>query len=156
MAAKKKTTAAGTIINRKAQFNYHLIERFQAGLVLQGSEVKSLRAGKANMSDAYATIRRGHELWLLNCHISPYPPASYNNHEPTRTRKLLLHAHELERLIGKIKEKGLTIIPTRLYFTERGLAKCEIALASGKTRGDKRETTKKREAERETRRALKR
>ncbi len=143
-----------SITNRKAGFNYHLLEKFEAGIMLTGSEVKSLRDGRANLSDAYAVVRGG-ALWLLNCHISQYAPASMQNHEPTRSRKLLLHKKEIERLIGKMKEKGFTIIPTRLYFNARGIAKCEIALATGKTHGDKRETMKKREAERSMQRALK-
>lgn len=144
-----------SIVNRKAGFHYHLLEKFEAGLMLTGSEVKSLRHGRANLSDAYAVVRRG-ELWLLNCHISPYPPAAMMNHEPKRSRKLLLHKGEIERLIGKMQAKGCTLIPTKLYFTPRGHAKCELALATGKTHGDKRETMKKREADRAMRRALKR
>lgn len=142
------------ITNRKAGFNFHLLDKFEAGIMLQGSEVKSLRDGRANLSDAYAVVR-GDELWLLNCHISPYAPAALQNHEPKRSRKLLLHKREIERLIGKMKEKGFTLIPTKLYFTTRGIAKCEIALATGKTHGDKRETMKKREADRSMQRALK-
>ncbi|MBI2344053.1 MAG: SsrA-binding protein SmpB [Deltaproteobacteria bacterium] len=152
MTPKRETVA---ILNRKAKFHYHLLEFFEAGMVLTGSEVKSLRAGRANLGDAYAIFRRD-ALWLLHCHISLYPPAAANNHEPLRSRKLLLHARELARLIGKMKERGLTVIPTKLYFTPRGLAKCELALARGKAQHDKRETTKKREAERAMRRAMKR
>ncbi len=150
-----KSKESKSLINRKAGFNFHLLEKFEAGLMLTGSEVKSLRAGRANLSDAYAVVRRA-ALWLLNCHISHYAPAALQNHEPTRSRKLLLHKNELERLIGKMKEKGLTVIPTKLYFNTRGIAKCELALAKGKTHGDKRETMKKRDADRAMQRALKR
>jgi SsrA-binding protein len=143
------------IINKKAGFNYHFLEKFEAGMVLQGSEVRSLREGRANLSDAYAIVRKG-ELWLLNCHISPYAPASYNNHEPTRSRKLLLKSDEIQRLIGKMQEKGLALIPTKLYFGASGYAKCQLALAQGKASHDKRATIKKREADRSMRRALKR
>ncbi|MBI4238896.1 MAG: SsrA-binding protein SmpB [Deltaproteobacteria bacterium] len=143
-----------TITNRKASFRFHLSDRFEAGLVLTGSEVKSLRLGRANLVDAYAVIHNG-ALWLLNCHINPYEAASYNNHEPTRSRKLLLHAHEIERLGAKIKERGLTLVPLRLYFNARGIVKCELALAKGKAEFDKRESIKKRETDRLMRRALK-
>ncbi len=154
-AMTKKDDAPHAIANRKAGFNYVLLDRFEAGLVLTGSEVKSMRAGRANLTDAYAFIKGG-ELWLLNCHISRYDPAANNNHEPTRTRKLLLKKSELNKLIGKMKEKGLTVIPTRLYFSARGFVKCEIALAKGKQNADKRDTIKKREVDRSLRRALKR
>jgi SsrA-binding protein len=144
-----------SILNKKARFHYHLLETFEAGLVLTGSEVKSLRGGRANLVDAYAVVRKG-ELWLLNSHISTYPPAAQNNHVPTRTRKLLLHAREVERLMGKMQEKGLTLVPTKLYFNARGMAKCELALAKGKAQHDKRDTIKKRESDRAMHRALKR
>lgn len=144
-----------SIVNRQAGFKYQLLDRLEAGLMLTGSEVKSLRAGKANLTDAYA-IFRGDELWLLNCHISRYDPASHNNHEPTRNRKLLLKARELEKLIGQLKEKGLTMVPTKIYFTKRGIAKCELALARGKQTHDKRASIKARETNRDLRRALKR
>ena len=152
---KKKKTPPGTIVNRKARFNYQILESFEAGIMLKGSEVKSLRAGRANLTDAYA-ITKGDEIFLLNLHISPYDPASLQNHEPTRTRKLLLHRKEINKLLVKIKENGLTMIPTKVYFNSRGIAKCEIALGKGKAQHDKRETIKKRESDRDMQRALKR
>lgn len=139
--------------NRQARHNYELLDRFEAGIVLAGTEVKSLRGGHAQLKDSYALIRNG-EAFLLNCHISPYQNAGYAIHEPDRTRKLLLHAAEIRRLDGKTREKGLTLIPTRLYFKD-GRVKCEIALARGKQLHDKRETERRREADREARQALK-
>lgn len=123
-------------------------------MVLTGSEVKSLRDGKANLSDGYVIHKNG-ELYLINAHISPYAPANRFNHEPLRTRKLLLHMEELERLMGKMKERGLTLIPTKIYF-KRGRAKCEIALAKGKKTADRREDLKKKTHQREIERALRR
>lgn len=140
-------------INRKASFRFVLLERFEAGLVLTGSEVKSLRNGKANLGDAYAVFKNN-ELWLLNSHISEYPPAAGMNHPPLRSRKLLLKRQQIERLIGQLKQKGLTLIPTKLYFTARGIAKCELALAKGKAQHDKRESIKKRETDRQLRRVI--
>lgn len=140
--------------NRKATFNYHLLEKFEAGMVLQGSEVKSLRDGRANLGDAYAVIKNG-GIFLLNCHISPYPPAARQNHEPLRTRKLLLHQREIEKLTGKLQEKGLTLIPTKIYFNKEGRAKIELALAQGKKLFDKREDLKKAESRRAISRAMK-
>ncbi|MBI4124993.1 MAG: SsrA-binding protein SmpB [Deltaproteobacteria bacterium] len=140
--------------NRKAGFNYHLLEKFEAGMVLQGSEVKSLRAGRANLGDAYAVVKGG-EVFLLNCHISPYPPAAGQNHEPLRTRKLLIKKREMERLTGKLQERGLTLVPTKIYFNQEGRAKVELALAKGKKLFDKRESIKKRESRRAISRALK-
>src|SRR3989338_8756755 len=139
--------------NRKAAFKFHFLEKIEAGLVLTGSEVKSLRAGRVNLGDAYAVLK-GEELFLINCHISPYPPAAGQNHEPLRTRKLLLHRNQIERLIGKLREKGLTLVPTKLYFKE-GRAKVELAVAKGKKLFDKRETIKKRQANIEMGRAYK-
>jgi len=138
--------------NRKANFQYQILEKFEAGLVLQGSEVKSLREGKANLNDAYATFHRG-ELFLYHCHISPYVHAGPFTHEPLRARKLLLHARELDKLQGKIQEKGLTLIPMKLYF-KRGKAKVELGLGKGKKLFDKRETIKRREQDREMARSL--
>lgn len=135
------------ITNRKASFNYHLLERFEAGIVLTGSEVKSLRMGAANLTDAYATIKKG-EAWLINANISPYVQANYLNHKPKRDRKLLLHAREILKIDQRLKERGLTLVPTKLYFKE-GRAKVEIALAKGKKAYDKRETIKKRDINRE-------
>lgn len=149
----KKPLPSVNLINRQAGFKYSLIERYEAGVVLLGSEVKSVRAGRANLSDAYAVMRNG-ELWLLNLHISRYDPAGNNNHEPERSRKLLLHAHEIERLLSKMKERGLTLVPTRIFTTARGLIKCEVALAKGKAEFDKRESIKKRETDRMLRRTM--
>ena len=139
--------------NKKARFDYELSDRFEAGLVLTGTEVKSLRMGKASLGEAYAKISNG-EAWLVGCQIQPYPFAYYDNHEPTRQRKLLLHKRELRRLGGKLAEQGYSLIPTALYF-KRGKAKVELALARGKKKHDKRATIKKREQEREMARALK-
>ena len=140
--------------NRQASHRYHLLERWECGLVLQGTEVKALRDGKAQIKDGYASVRDG-EVWLHNVHIPPYGPASRENHEPERPRKLLMHKREIDRLIGKTREKGLTLVPTRLYFRE-GRAKVEIALARGKDVGDKRQAIKEREMKREMERAIRR
>jgi SsrA-binding protein len=140
--------------NRQASHRYHLMERWECGLVLQGTEVKALRDGKAQIKDGYASVRDG-EVWLHNVHIPPYGPASRENHEPERPRKLLMHRREIDRLIGKTREKGLTLIPTRLYFSG-GRAKAEIALARGKDVGDKRQSIKEREMKREMERAIRR
>jgi SsrA-binding protein len=140
--------------NRQARFRYHFLETWEVGLVLTGTEVKSLREGKAQIKDGYATVRDG-EVWLHNVHIPPYAPASRENHEPERSRKVLMHRREIERLIGKTREKGLTLVPTRLYFRD-GRAKAEIALAKGKDVGDKRQTIKDREMKREMERAIRR
>jgi SsrA-binding protein len=154
MAKKSKRKAApGDIAtNRQASFRYHLLEKFEAGLQLQGSEVKSLRDGKVQLKDSYATINDG-EVWLHNAHIAPYPAASRENHEPERARKLLLHRREIERLIGKTAERGLTLVPTRLYFKGRN-AKIEIALARGKEMHDKRRDLRDKDQRREIERAL--
>jgi SsrA-binding protein len=138
--------------NRRASYRYHLLEKWEAGLVLQGTEVKALREGKAQIKDGYASVRDG-EVWLHNVHIPPYGPAARENHDPERSRKLLMHGREIERLIGKTREKGLTLVPTRLYF-KNGRAKVEIALARGKDVGDKRQTIKEREMKREMERAI--
>jgi SsrA-binding protein len=140
--------------NRQASYRYNLLDKWEAGLVLTGTEVKSLREGKAQLKDGYASVRDG-EVWLYNVHIPPYAPATRENHEPERPRKLLMHRGEIERLIGKTKERGLTLVPTRLYF--RGpRAKVEIALARGKDQGDKRHAIKEREMKREMERAIRR
>ena len=138
--------------NRQARHRYHFLETWEAGLVLTGTEVKSLREGKAQIKDGYAALR-GSEVWLHNVHIPPYGPASRENHEPERPRKLLMHRREIERLIGKTREKGLTLVPTRIYFRD-GRAKVEIALAKGKDVGDKRQAIKEREMKREMERAI--
>ncbi len=150
---KKRKAAPGDVAtNRQASFRYDLIDRLECGLVLQGTEVKALRAGAAQLKDGYASIRDG-ELWLYNVHIPPYGPASRENHEPERPRKLLAHKREIERLIGRIQERGLTLVPTRLYFAG-SRAKVEIALARGKDRFDKREAIKTRDQRREVEREL--
>ena len=138
--------------NRQARHRYNLLDKWEAGLVLTGTEVKSLREGKAQIKDGYAALRDG-EVWLHNVHIPPYAPASRENHEPERPRKLLMHKNEIERLIGKTREKGLTLVPTRMYFSG-GRAKVEIALARGKDVGDKRQAIKEREMKREMERAV--
>jgi SsrA-binding protein len=140
--------------NRQASYRYHLLDRWEAGLVLQGTEVKALRDGKAQIKDGYATVRDG-EVWLHNVHIPPYGPASRENHEPERPRKLLMHRREIGRLVGSTRERGLTLVPTRLYFRD-GRAKAEIALARGKDVGDKRQSIKEREMKREMERAIRR
>ncbi len=140
--------------NRQASYRYDLTDRWECGLVLQGTEVKALRDGKAQIKDGYASVRDG-EVWLHNVHIPPYGAAARDNHEPERPRKLLLHRYELERLAGKTREKGLTLVPTRLYFRD-GRAKVEIALGRGKDVGDKRQSIKEREMKREMDRAIRR
>jgi SsrA-binding protein len=154
MAAKKNGAAGEAVVcvNRQARFNYFIDETYEAGLVLVGSEVKSLRDGKANLTDSYAQIRKG-EAFLINAHISPYPGANQFNHEPKRMRKLLLHEREIERLTGKTKERGLTLVALKIYF-KGGRAKVEIGLARGKKLYDKRETLKRKNAEREIERSI--
>ena len=154
MAGKRKTHPGDVATNRQASYRYHLLDRWECGLVLTGTEVKSLRGGKAQIKDGYASVRDG-EVWLHNVHIPPYAPASRENHEPERPRKLLMHRREIERLVGKTKEKGLTLVPTRLYFSGSN-AKVEIALAKGKDMGDKRQSIKEREMKREMERATRR
>ena len=155
MADKKRMLASGDVAtNRSASYRYNLLDKWEAGMVLTGTEVKSLRDGKAQLKDGYAAVREG-EVWLYNVHIPPYPPAQRNNHEPERPRKLLMKRSEIERLIGKTKEKGLTLIPTRLYFSGPR-AKVEIALGRGKDRGDKRQAIKERELKREMERSFRR
>ena len=146
---KQKTNPGLKIIsyNRKASFNYSLTEFYEAGIVLNGSEVKSLRAGKANISDSYAFDNQG-EIFLVNSHIQSYKQSSYNNNNPTRNRKLLLNKKEINKLIGRINRDGLTLIPTKLYF-KKGKAKIEIAVAKGKKLYDKRQTKKRKDWERE-------
>ncbi len=143
------------VTNRRARFEYEILERFEAGLVLVGSEVKSLRDGRASIADAYAVIENG-EAFVRNLHINIYEAANRFNHEPTRPRKLLLHRRELKRLIGRVTERGLTLVPLSLYFNERGFAKVSLGLARGKKLYDKREATKEREARREMERAYSR
>jgi len=140
--------------NRKARRDYEILETMEAGLVLVGTEVKSLRDGQAQLKDSFAAIDDG-ELYLYNAHINPYRMGNRFNHEPTRTRKLLMHEREIRRLIGKIREKGLTLIPLRLYFNDSGKVKVELGLARGKRSYDKRREIAERDAKREMRRAVK-
>ena len=137
--------------NRRARFDYLLLDTYEAGLVLRGTEVKALRDGKANITDAYGVVKDG-EVFLLNAHISPYERGGYVNHEPTRLRKLLLHRKEIRRLIGAVEREGLTLIPLEMYF-KKGVAKVALALAKGKKLHDKRDTERTRDAEREMARA---
>jgi len=141
-------------VNRKAKHEYHIIEEIEAGMVLRGTEVKSLRQGRANLKDAYARFDKKGELYLYQMHISAYPFAYYDNHEPERPRKLLMHRSELKRLFGKSREKGFSLVPLRIYF-KQGKAKVAIALARGKRQYDKRQTIKEREVKREMDRAIK-
>lgn len=140
--------------NRKARHDYEILDTFEAGLVLQGTEVKALRDGKASLAEAYARVE-GDEIWLVGAHIPEYVHGNRQNHDPTRARKLLLHRAEIERLRGKVQEKGLTLIPLRLYW-KRGRAKLEIALGRGKKEHDRRDDVAKREAQREMDRAMSR
>jgi SsrA-binding protein len=150
---RKRKAAPGDIAtNRQASYRFELLDKLECGVVLAGTEVKSLRAGAAQLKDGYASVRDG-ELWLYNVHIPPYGPASRENHDPDRPRKLLAHKREIDRLIGKVQERGLTLVPTRIYFSGPR-AKVEIALARGKDRFDKRESIKAREQRRDVERAL--
>ena len=150
--AKRKVAAGDIASNRYASHKYELVERLECGIALQGSEVKSLRESGAQLKDGYASIEGG-ELWLNAVHIPPYAPASRENHDPERRRKLLVHRRELERLSVRTKERGFTLVPTRMYFSGSH-AKVEIALARGKTLYDKRESLRKREQQREIQRGL--
>jgi SsrA-binding protein len=138
--------------NRQAFHNYEIIERFEAGMVLTGTEIKSAREGRVNLKDAYGIVKSG-EIWLLNCHISPYSHGNYANHDPLRTRKLLMHRSEIRKLIGRTTERGLTLVPLKVYLKD-GRLKCELALAKGRKVHDKREVSRKKTIERETRQAL--
>ena len=140
--------------NRKAFHDYSIEEKFEAGIVLRGTEVKSLREGKVNLRDSYARVDHN-EIFLVHCHISPYSHGNIMNHDPLRPRKLLLHRKEINKLLGKTQQKGLTLVPLRIYFSPRGQAKVEIGIAKGKKLYDRREAIKEREAGREMERALK-
>lgn len=153
-AAPEKTERESIAKNRRARHDYHILDTWEAGIVLTGSEVKSLRNGKANISDAYGIVREG-EVQLLNLHISPYEQASYFNHEPTRTRKLLLHKREIKKMIGSVERQGLTLVPLELYF-KRGKVKVALGLGRGKKLFDKRADEKKRDDERDIERAVRR
>jgi len=139
--------------NRKAFHDYHIVDTYEAGVVLQGTEVKAIREGNVNLRDSFGRVEDG-EVWIYNVHISPYSHRGYANHDPTRRRKLLLHRQEIRKLIGKTVERGMTLVPTRMYF-KNGRIKVELSLAKGKKAHDKRETIKRREADRETRAAVK-
>ena len=136
-------------VNRQASHNYEFLDKFEAGVVLTGTEVKSAKEGKINLKDAYGAVKSG-EVWLINCHISPFSHGNLSNHDPVRTRKLLLNRSEIRRLIGRTTEKGLTLVPTKMYL-KNGRIKCELALAKGKRTYDKRETERRKTIERETR-----
>ena len=139
--------------NRKAFHDYHILETFEAGVALLGTEVKAIREGNVNLRDSYASVEDG-EVWILNVHINPYSHRGYADHEPTRRRKLLLHKQEIRKLIGKTVEKGMTLVPTRLYFKD-GRVKVAVSLAKGKLAHDKRDAIRKKEVDRETRAAIK-
>lgn len=149
MKDKEKTVAT----NRKARHDYFIDETYEAGIVLTGTEIKSVRAGRVNLRDSYVQVKNG-ELWLIDTHISPYQQAGRSSHEPKRPRKLLMQRREINRLQGKVHEKGYTIVPLRFYLKDNKWAKVEIALAHGKTLYDKRQTIRKRDAQREMERAL--
>jgi SsrA-binding protein len=149
---KRKISAGDVASNRQAAYRFELLDKLECGIVLQGTEVKALRDGSAQIKDGFASIKDG-ELWLHNVHIPPYGPASRDNHDPERTRKLLVHRREIERLSGRTRERGLTLVPTRIYFNGPR-AKVEIALARGKNTIDKRQSIKGREMQRDMQRAL--
>jgi len=152
--ATKEHTDKVVATNRKAYHDYFIEDKFEAGMVLTGTEVKSLRDGRANLQDSYASVKNG-EVFLYHCHISPYSHGNLMNHDPLRVRKLLLHKKEIDKLLGKTQHKGLTLVPLRIYFSERGKAKIELGLAKGKKQYDRRESIKAREAGREVERAIK-
>jgi SsrA-binding protein len=153
MADERKQAEKIVADNRKASHDYHLLDTFEAGIVLVGTEVKAIREGRANLRDSYCRVEDG-EIFAYNIHISAYSSRGYADHEPTRKRKLLLHKEQIRKLIGKTVERGMTLVPVRLYF-KNGKLKLAISLAKGKKTHDKRETVKRREAERETRAAIK-
>jgi SsrA-binding protein len=154
MGKERSSFEKAVVTNRKAFHDYFIEDKFEAGIMLQGTEVKSLREGRVNLQDSYASVREG-QIFLHHCHISPYSHGNLSNHEPLRTRKLLLHRKEINKLLVKTQQQGLTIIPLRIYFSNRGLAKVELGLAKGKKQHDRRESDKKREASREVERAMK-
>ncbi len=151
-SGKRKAAPGDVASNRQASFRYAFLDKLEAGMVLTGTEVKSLRTGGAQLKDGYAAIQNG-ELWLHNIHIPPYPPAAHDNHDPERPRKLLLKRSEIEKLAARVSERGLTLVPTRIYFSNR-MAKVEIALARGKDQFDKRQSLKEKDSKREMARAL--
>lgn len=149
----KKPNQAPRIRNKKARYQYEILEEFECGLCLQGTEVKSLRAGQVSLDEAFARLR-GDDIWLIGAHIAPYAHGNTANHEPLRPRKLLLHRREITKLAAKVAQKGLTLIPLEIYFNERGLAKVLLALGQGKTHADKRQSMRARDDRREMDRAL--
>jgi SsrA-binding protein len=156
--SKKKTSKPDTgyrliARNRKASYLFHLEDRFEAGLVLRGTEVKSLRGGRASISEAFGRVRDG-EVWLINANITPYEKGSFENHEPKRPRKLLLHKREARKISQALEQKGYTLVPTSLYFNDRGIAKVQVALARGKRKADKREDVKRKDHKMEIRREM--
>jgi len=153
MKSEREQAQKSIAENRKAFHDYHILETFEAGIQLVGTEVKAIREGSVNLRDSFARVDDG-EVWVYNIHINPYSHRGYADHEPTRKRKLLLHRQEIRKLIGRTVERGLTLVPTRLYF-KNGHIKLTLALAKGKQAHDKRETIKRREADRETRAAVK-
>ena len=150
---EKKESTQPIAENRKAFHDYHILETFEAGIALLGTEVKGIREGQANLRDSFARVDKG-EVWLFNVHINPYSHRGYVDHDPKRKRRLLLHKHEIRKLIGKTVERGLTLVPTKMYF-KNGKVKVALALARGKEAHDKRETLRRREIDRETRAAVK-
>jgi SsrA-binding protein len=155
-AAKKAAEEANKIVaqNRSASYNYELLDKFEAGIVLVGTEVKTLREGKASLREAYADVR-AEEAWLVNCHIPEYRPGGPRNHDPLRRRKLLLHRREIQRLAVETTQKGMTIVPLKIYFRD-GMAKCELAVGKGKKFHDRRESERQKEAKREANEAISR
>ena len=153
MRSERELAQKSIAENRKAFHDYHILETYEAGIALFGTEVKAIREGSVNLRDSYASVDGG-EVWIYNVHINPYSHRGYADHEPTRKRKLLLHRQEIRKLIGRTVERGLTLVPTRMYF-KNGHVKIAIALAKGKQAHDKRETIKRRDADRETRAAVK-
>ena len=154
MAKSKKPTRPSIADNRKARFNYHIEEEFEAGIVLTGTEVKSLRAGEANIADSYAEVKNG-EAWLINCHIKEFSHGNRFNHEARRPRKLLLHVREINKMRGAVEKDGMTLVPLRLYFNDKGIAKLALGIARGKKLHDKREDQKQRDWNRQKSRLMK-
>jgi SsrA-binding protein len=149
-----KSAARTVAVNKHVSHDYEILERFEAGMALQGSEVKSIRDGRISLKESYAEVKNG-EVFLVKCHVSPYEAANIFNHEPVRDRKLLLHRREIKRLDGKIRERGLTLVPVRVLITDRGKIKLELALVRGKREYEKREAIKKRDTDREMRAEIK-
>jgi SsrA-binding protein len=153
--ARKPRQNERRILNKRARYEYHIVETVEAGIALKGSEVKSLRDGRASIEEAYARIANG-QVVLIGCNIQTYPPATTRNHDPLRDRRLLLHQREIKKLLGKVTQAGFTLVPLSIFFNERGLAKVELALVRGKTYADKREDIKKRDHQRDIDRAMRR